>query len=116
MYTFFFEPGDGCSYRVIFGRIDAVAPRALVPGYTVFGIAEGYAEPGAWYAFDANPRHISDETFHRHIYNGTIIAQTYWTAWRLWLALTGQGDDAMAARELPEWRADWREQLPLVEL
>ena len=39
MHIFYFEPGDGCSYRVIFGRIDAVAPRALVPGSTVFGIA-----------------------------------------------------------------------------
>lgn len=34
-----FEPGDGNSYRVLFGRLPSPTP--LIPFYTVFGLAEG---------------------------------------------------------------------------
>ena len=108
MFLFTFEPGDSMSYRVIFGRLPG---RGLVPFYTVFGIAEGAIEPGTWYAFDSV--RVSEETFRRRIdLFVTCRSGTYWTAWRLWRALTGQADDLDAAARLPEWREDWRRQLP----
>jgi len=112
MVLFTFEPGDGNSYRVIFGRMPG---RGLVPYYTVIGIAEGSGEPGAWYAFDYED--INEETFRRHVdMFATLHSEAYWTAWRLWLALTHQADDPHAAARLPAWKPDWRAQLPPSEL
>ncbi len=109
MHLFMFQPGDGFSYRVLFGRMPSTTP--LIPYYTVFGIAEGSSEPGLWYAFDTDM--VSEDTFYRHINPwATLSPQAYRTAWRLWLALTGQADDAHVAQRLPAWRADWRRQLP----
>lgn len=108
MHLFTFEPGDGRSYRVLYGRVarcDASAVRI------VFGIAEGRGEPGMWCDFDTEQ--VSEETFYNCINVwATLNAQSYRTAWRLWLALTGQADDAQAAARLFHWRADWRAQLP----
>jgi hypothetical protein len=103
-----FEPGDGWSYRILFGRLPG---RGLVPYYTVFGIAEGSSEPGAWYAFDAPPALISEETFSRHLGPGMPSHRTYCVAWRAWLALTNQEDDDNVAEILDEWRDDWQQQL-----
>lgn len=112
MHLFTFEPGTGDSYRVIFGRAPG---RGLVPFYIVFGIAEGSDEPGAWYAFDTEQ--VSEETFRRHLdMFATLHSEAYWTAWRLWQALTGQADDGQAERRLPLWREDWRAQLPAAAL
>lgn len=105
MQLFTFEPGDGVSYRVLFGRLPG---RGLVPFYAIFGIAEGNSEPGVWYAFDTD--RVSEETFSRYIAY-SLNSATYCVAWRLWLALTGQEDDDNAA-ELCDWREDWRRQLP----
>jgi len=80
----------------------------------VFGIAEGYDAPGVWYAFDNE--HINEETFHQHIYDGRVYSQTYWTTWRLSLALMGQGDDPRVAAELLAWREGWILQLPIQAL
>ena len=109
MHLFVFEPGDGVSYRVLFGRLASSTP--LIPFYVVFGIAEGSAEPGVWYAFDTEQ--IGERTFRRHTdLFATLRTDAYWTAWRLWLALTGQADDPDAAARLPDWRDDWRKQIP----
>lgn len=108
MHLFPFEPGDSVSYRILFGRMPG---QGLVPFFTVFGIAEGSSEPGVWYAFDTD--RVSEAAFRRHIdLFATLHSSTYWTAWRVWLALTGQPDDANAASHLPDWKADWRRQLP----
>ncbi|MBK8211823.1 MAG: hypothetical protein IPK78_19650 [Rhodospirillales bacterium] len=107
MHLFTFEPGDGLSYRVLFGRLPSATQ--LIPYYTVFGIAEGSGDVGAWYAFDTD--RMSEETFSRYIAPALRNAYVYCVAWRLWLALTGQADDDNAA-EICEWRDDWRRQLP----
>lgn len=114
MHLFTFEPGDGVSYRVLFGRLPGRPP--FLPFYTVFGIAEGSSEPGAWYAFDTDQ--VSEGTFQAHLYgqSGITDVRVYWTAWRLWLALTGQADDDYAAGQLPDWRDDWRRQIPTAAL
>jgi hypothetical protein len=102
-----FEPGDGISYRILFGRLPG---HGLVPHYTVFGVAEGSNDPGAWYAFDHEQ--VSEDVFYDHINPfATLERSTYLTAWRAWLALTGQADDDHAATRLPPWRPTWREQL-----
>lgn len=109
---FSFEPGDGSSYRVLFGRTPG---RGLVPFYTVFGIAEGSSEAGCWYAFDTD--HVSFDTFTQHLFAYTAFSpELALTAWRLWLAVTGQADDAGAAAQLASWRDDWRRQLPTAAL
>lgn len=105
MHLFTFEPGDGYSYLVLFGRMPG---RGLVPFYTVFGIAEGSSDPGVWYGFDTDQ--VSEATFYNYLHTANM--QTYETSWRLWLALTGQADDSDAASRLPAWRPDWRAQLP----
>jgi hypothetical protein len=116
MYLIIFEPGDGTSYRILFGRLPSQSPfpgptaGAGFPHYTVFGIAEGSSEPGAWYAFD-NER-VTEDIFYDHINPfATLERTTYLTGWRAWLALTGQADDDQAAARLPEWKPMWREQL-----
>jgi hypothetical protein len=112
MRLFTFEPGDGFSYRVLFGRMPG---RGLVPHYTVFGIAEGSSDPGMWYAFDTD--RVDEDIFYNHINPwATLSKQTFWIAWRLWLALNGQEDDVHAAGHLDDWRDDWRQQLPTEEL
>ncbi len=109
MHLFTFEPGDGFSYRVLFGRMPSATP--LIPYYTIFGIAEGGGEPGMWYTFDTE--RISEGMFYQSINPwATLNYRTYRTAWRLWLALTGQADDLLVAARLPAWRDDWRRQLP----
>lgn len=108
MHLFTFESGDGLSYRVLFARLSG---GSLAPSYTVFGIAEGSSDPGMWYAF--NTERVSEEMFYNHInLRATLRRSTFLTAWRLWLALTGQVDDERAAAQLPPWRIDWRQQLP----
>lgn len=112
MNFFTFEPGDGCSYRIIFDQVPGRTP--FVPFYFVIGIAEGSSEPGSWYAFDAE--NVSYETFcrrldsfaGRHLFEAATIA----TAYRVFLALLGRPDSEDAAADCPDWRDDWRRQLP----
>src|SRR5262245_44685655 len=97
MHLITFEPGDGTSYRILFGRLPG---RGLVPHYTIFGIAEGSSEPGAWYAFDHET--ASEDIFYNHVNAFVTMHQTtFRTAWRAWLFLTGQDDDDYAAGRLP---------------
>lgn len=114
MVLFPFEPGDGYSYRVLFDRV--AAPTPFIPYYTVFGIAVGSSDSGVWYAFDTDQ--VSSAVFYDHLFsaNASVSWDEKMTAWRLWLALTGQADDTQAQAQLPPWRADWRQQLPTAAL
>ena len=102
-----FQPGDGRSYRVLFGRLPG---HGFVPYFLVFGIAEGSSDPGVWYAFDSES--VREEIFLQHLFAHSATSDEFSAlAWRVWRALTSQTDDAHARRILPPWRADWRQQL-----
>lgn len=109
MVLFPFEPGDGVSYRVLFGRVQSGTP--LIPFYVVFGLGE---------AGDALVTLVLDTevlSFERFCARWETVAflqaehgPTYMLdlAWVLFCALTGRAQD----RSLPGWREDWRQQLP----
>jgi hypothetical protein len=116
MHLFRFEPGDGTSYRILFGRLPAPTP--LIPFYTLFGFAEGY-DALIVYPFDTE--RVSYETFERHIDSATHRStvnepdQLIWRAYQVYKALVGiRGEGVMGA--VPGWRDDWRDLLPTAAL
>lgn len=109
---FTFEPGDGLSYRILFGRMRCES--MVIPYYMLFGIAIGPVDPGAWFAFHRpNP---TFDIFARHLAGQSqptmIDDQTLLTAWRVYRACMGLDDDHWSAAQLPAWRADWTAQIP----
>jgi hypothetical protein len=86
MHMFAFEPGDGTSYRVLFGRL--ASPTPLIPFYTVFGFAEG---------------------------QDALITVVFSAPQVSFDALVGIPLDWMADT-IGDWRDDWRAQLPMAAL
>ena len=112
MHLFTFEPGDGYSYKVIFGRMPG---RGLIPFYTVFGLAQGATDPGVWYAFDTDQ--VSEEIFTQHLFAHIATSDEYCAlAWCLWQELTGQTTDMAGGWPWLGWRPDWRRQLPVMTM
>lgn len=108
VHMFTFEPGDGTCYQVLFGHLPGQDAKGSA---IVFGIAPGRSDPGLWCVF--HTVQVDLATFHDQLNPwGTLQRQTFSTAWRLWLALTGQADDPERTKRLPAWRTDWRDQLP----
>jgi hypothetical protein len=107
MQLFRFEPGDGTSYRVLFGRLPG--PNRFVPQYTLFGFGVGDA-PLVCFPFDAP--HVSFDTFARHlpllVDDPEEREAATWTAYHVYEALIGEVHVAPP----DSWRVDWREQLP----
>ncbi|HNP70386.1 MAG TPA: hypothetical protein PKK15_04735 [Kouleothrix sp.] len=111
MHLFVFEPGDGVSYRVLFGRL--VAPAPMVAFYTIFGFAE-YGDALITVVFDTEQ--ISHSVFIKrwktaeHV--NTVGDSRYIrdAAWKTLNALVGDKSGDIAA-DLG-WRSDWRKQLP----
>lgn len=107
MHLFTFEPGDGLSYRVLFGRLPSQQP--LFAAYTVFGVAE-FGDALITVVFTTDQ--ISEDTFFRHWRTATHtnrmsdLADFDLLAWTLFSALVGA-----PANTPPGWD-DWRLQLP----
>lgn len=108
MHLFTFEPGDGLSYRALFGRLPSGSP--LFSHYTVFGVAE-FGDALITVVFTTDQ--ISEDTFMRQWWTATYTNRMSEDgyierlAWTLFAALVGAPVTAPAG-----WRADWRRQLP----
>ena len=116
MYLFRFEPGDGFSYRILFGRLPSGS--ALIPFYTLFGFAQG---DDALISYPFDTLSVSFDTFARHMQTACPTASwgasdiLLYTAWRVYAALVGR-DEEDAEDHLPDWRSDWRRLLPAAAL
>jgi hypothetical protein len=108
MHIFTFEPGDGVSYRVLFGRLPSASP--FIPHYLIFGFGE---QGDALITIVFDTEHVSSDTFDRRWatarHSDTVQTAAYLAdaAWCLFCALTGP-----APAGLQGWRADWAERLP----
>lgn len=107
MHIFDFQPGDGTCYTILFGRLPAASP--LIAHYTVFGYRDDYTRPLLTYPF--NTERISFDTFASRLDHPDVNPITLKTAWRVWCELVDSPSEDVAD-ELPEWRSDWRDQLP----
>jgi hypothetical protein len=111
MRLFQFSPGDGTSYRFLFGHLPADTP--YIEAYTLFGYAEG-DDALIVYPFDTS--RVTLDTFARKLGTArhTQLAGdadvVLYTAWRVYAALTGT-DEEDAAAYLPVWSHDWRLEL-----
>lgn len=112
VHVFDFSPGDGTSYRVLFGRL----PPAHWMHHTclVFGLAEG-RDALVTLIFDTDG--ISAELFGRHwstaAHTQTVNTPAYLedAAYAVFAALVGRTVPNIAG-----WRSDWREHLPTAAL
>lgn len=110
MHLFTFEPGDGYSYRVLFGRLPSQTP--LIPFYTVFGFGE-FGDALITVVFDTDQ--IDYDTFyvrwHTAMFTNAIATPGYLcdAAWALFAALTRSRN---SANDPLGWRDDWRRQIP----
>lgn len=107
MHLFDFQPDDGACYTFLFGRLPAESP--FIEHYTMFGFRDDYTQPLLTYPFD-NER-ISFDTFVSRLDQPGVNPITLKTAWRIWCELVDSPSESVAD-ELPEWRPDWRTQLP----
>jgi len=107
MQLFDFQPGDGTCYTFLFGRLLAASP--LIAHYIVFGYRDDYARPLLTYPLDTE--RISFDPFAGRLDHLDVNPITLKTAWRIWCELVDSPSEGVAD-ELPEWRMDWREQLP----
>jgi len=107
MQLFEFQPGDGTSYTILFGRLPAASP--LIAHCTVFGFRDDYTLPLLTYPFDNE--WISFDTFASRLGQPDVNPITLKTAWRMWCELVDSPSEGVAD-ELLEWQPDWREQLP----
>ncbi len=107
MQLFEFQPDDGTCYTFLFGHLPATSP--FIERYTVFGFRDDYTQPLLTYPFD-NER-ISFDTFADRLDQPGVNPITLKTAWRIWCELVDSPSEGVVA-ELPEWRPDWRDQLP----
>lgn len=114
MHLFTFEPGNGLSYRILFGRLPSPVPH-LFSHYTIFGVAVGGSDPGPWYAFNTDL--VDYGTFARHLMSDgartMLDSETLDTAWAVWRVLTGAFMANEPTAATLGWRADWRDQIPL---
>ena len=115
MHMFDLEPGDGTTYRVLFGRLPPTS--ALFSSYVLFGLAEG-TDAMITVAFTGTGELISADIFARHWQTATFTSA--WggldyierTAYTVFGALIG-----LPGIEPPgDWAADWRDRLPTAVL
>lgn len=117
MHLFTFEPGDGTSYRVLFGRLPAATPR--IPHYLVFGFGE-FGDALITLVFDTD--RISYDAFirrwqtARHTSTVNEAAYLRLAAWVVFAALSGQSYVLPPKLWLCGWRDDWRARLPVAAL
>jgi hypothetical protein len=81
----------------------------FIDRYTVFGFRDDYTLPLLIYPFDNEQ--ISFDTFASRLDQPGVNPITLQTAWRVWCELVDSPGEGVADN-LPEWRLDWREQLP----
>lgn len=109
MIIFPFEPGDGVSYQVLFGRVESPVPH-LFPYYTVFGFGEA---GDALITLTLNSEYVGAEAFFarwasaRH--TRALGAESYLAeaAFAVFCALTGP-----APAGLVDWAPDWAARIP----
>lgn len=115
MHMWMFEPGDGTSYRVLFGRLPPT--NALFAGYIVFGMAEG-SDALITLAFTGDGDQISADSFAQHWHTATFtnawgdpgyIERTTYTVIAALVGLPGIEPPGA-------WAADWRTRLPVAAL
>ena len=112
LHLFDFEPEDGVSYRVMFGRMPPV--HWLQQACIVFGFAEG-RDALITVIFDTDS--INDETFGRHWQTAThaqTVNNTAYlerSAYAVFCALVGY-----ESYQIVGWKQNWREELPVAAL
>lgn len=115
VHMFDLSPGDGTTYRVLFGRL--LPTSALFSSYVVFGLAEGadalitmiFTGTGELISFDIFSNHWRTATFTSAWGSLDYIERTAYTVFAVFVGLLDI--------ELPtEWAADWRARLPLAAL
>ena len=109
-HLFSFEPGDGTSYWVLFGR-----QQESWGSYTIFGFGE-HSSPLTVFPFQGRA-HIPFATFIRsmrfnqskplYLGDSDYIEEAAWT---VFCTLVGQHDERAELAE--QWAPDWRFQLP----
>ena len=112
VHMFDLEPGDGTTYRVLFGRLPPTS--ALFSSYVVFGLAEG-TDAMITVVFTGTGELISADIFAQHWRTATFtnawgdLDYTERIAYTVFAALIG-----LPGVEPPtEWAADWCERLPV---
>lgn len=110
MRLFTFEPGDGISYKVLFGRLPSETP--LIPHYLIFGFGEA-GDALIMVYFDTEQ--IDYDTFarrwqtaqHTNAMSGPYYIEI--AAYSIFAALTGNEEDSNPPVNWPE---SWRQKLP----
>lgn len=115
VHMFDLSPGDGTSYRVLFGRLPPT--NRLFSSYVVFGLAEG-TDAMITVAFTGTGELISFDIFSQHWRTAKFM--NAWgdldyierTAYTVFAALVG-----LPGVEPPgDWAVDWRKRLPSAAL
>lgn len=115
VHMFDLSPGDGTTYRVLFGRLPPTS--AFFSSYVLFGLAEG-TDAIITLAFTGTGELISFDIFSNHWRTATFTSS--WggidyierTAYTVFAALIGLPD----VEPPGNWAEDWRERLPLAAL
>lgn len=104
---FTLSPGDGITYRVLFGRVEV--EQSLFQGYTIFGVAEGH-DPIITAVLDATSRLPLLDYESRAIYEGAhnTPAQMRAIATAIYAALI----DVPGIPTPAGFRTDWMNDLP----